>query len=269
MAGVASPDAAIHLPLSSMSKWPIKRTVIGVPVSCTDYAQAVDVLTAAALRRRSCIVTALAVHGAVEAARDSDFGQKIAAFDLVLPDGQPIRWALNALFTAGLKDRVYGPELTLRLCERAAAEKIGVYLYGSTGATVSRLKEALERRYPLLEIVGHEPSVFRPLTPEEDAALVARIVASGAGFVFIGLGCPRQERFAYDHRASIPAVQVCVGAAFDFHAGTKRQAPPWMQDRGLEWLFRLAQEPRRLAGRYILTNSVFIWRLGRQMLGLS
>ncbi len=269
MAGLASLDPAVHLPSAGTRKWPVKRTVIGVPVSCTDYAQAVDVLTAAASRRQPCIATALAVHGTVEAARDADFSRKIAAFDLVLPDGQPIRWALNALFAAGLKDRVYGPELTLRLCERAAAEKIGVYLYGSTSATVNRLKEALQRRYPLLQIVGHEPSVFRPLTPEEDAALVARIAASGAGFVFIGLGCPRQEHFAYEHRASIPAVQVCVGAAFDFHAGTKRQAPRWMQDRGLEWLFRLSQEPRRLAGRYISTNSTFLWRLGRQALGFS
>jgi exopolysaccharide biosynthesis WecB/TagA/CpsF family protein len=247
--------------------WPAKHEVIGVPVSATDYAEAVELLTAAARQHRPAIATALAVHGTVEAAHDPALLAQVASFDLVLPDGQPVRWALNPLFRRKLRDRVYGPELMLRLCARAAAEGIGVYLYGSTGSTVGRLREALERRFPELRVVGCEPSLFRPLTAEEDQALVERIASSGAGFVFIGLGCPLQERFAFAHRRSIRAAQICVGAAFDFHAGTKRQAPRWMQDRGLEWLFRLGQEPRRLARRYLVTNSAFLWRLSCQFLG--
>jgi N-acetylglucosaminyldiphosphoundecaprenol N-acetyl-beta-D-mannosaminyltransferase len=247
--------------------WPAKHEVIGVPVSTTDYAEAVELLTAAARQHRPTIATALAVHGTVEASHDPALLAQIASFDLVLPDGQPVRWALNLLFHRKLRDRVYGPELMLHLCNRAAAEGIGVYLYGSTTSTASRLRQSLQCSLPTLRIVGCEASLFRPLTAEEDRALVGRIAASGAGFVFIGLGCPLQERFAFAHRHSIHAAQICVGAAFDFHAGNKRQAPRWMQDRGLEWLFRLGQEPRRLARRYLVTNSAFLWRLSCQFLG--
>ena len=246
---------------------PERRSVVGVPVSVVDYDGAVGTILAAARRRAPCLVTALAVHGVIEARSRPDMARAIAAFDVVTPDGQPVRFALNLLHRAGLRDRVYGPTLMLRLCAAARSERIPVYLYGSTPEVVSALETNLPAMLPGLIVVGAEPSLFRPLATRESADLGCRIRDSGAGLVFLGLGCPRQELFAYDHREMIGVPQICVGAAFDFHAGTKRQAPRWMQDHALEWLFRLWQEPRRLFRRYALTNTVFLAALVRQWAG--
>ncbi|WP_243373292.1 WecB/TagA/CpsF family glycosyltransferase [Microvirga solisilvae] len=244
--------------------WPSKLPILGIPISKTDYSEAVNCIISSARERKPAIATALAVHGVVEAARDQEMAKRIAAFDLVTPDGQPVRHALNAIYKTNLTDRVYGPALTLLICEKAAELGIKIYLYGSTDRTVQRLKASLEERFPSLCIAGAEPSLFRPLSQQESAALAERIEMSGAGIVFIGLGCPRQENFAFEHRDIIRAVLVCVGAAFDFHAGVKRQAPGWMQRLSLEWLFRLLQEPRRLFKRYAVTNTYFLWHILRQ-----
>jgi N-acetylglucosaminyldiphosphoundecaprenol N-acetyl-beta-D-mannosaminyltransferase len=245
--------------------WPRKYPVLGVGISATTYDEAVAVITEAARRGSGGVVNAAAVHAVVEAARDPVRKGKVNSFDLVTPDGQPVRWALNLLHRTRLSDRVYGPELMIRLCRRAAEEGIGVYLYGSVPPVLERLRENLLRELPALRIVGAESPPFRPLTAEEDRDTVARINGSGARLVFIGLGCPRQDEFAFAHRDLLHGVQVCVGAAFDFHAGTKRMAPAWMQRRGLEWLFRLACEPRRLWRRYFVTNSIFVARLSREL----
>ena len=247
---------------------PERRSVVGAPISVTDYDSAVACVLAAARRKAPYLVTALAVHGVVETRSRPEFRRAIEAFDIVTPDGQPVRMALNWFHRAGLSDRVYGPTLTLRLCEHAAREGIPVYFYGSTAEVVAALAGAMQDHYPELRVVGAEPSAFRPLAPAESRALGERIRASGAGIVFIGLGCPRQELFAWEHREIIGRPMVCVGAAFDFHAGTKRQAPAWMQDHALEWLFRLSQEPRRLFRRYAVTNTIFVWGLVRQGAGM-
>lgn len=257
MTAAAAPDPAFP-------DGPVRRLVAGVPVSVTDYDGAARAIMARAEARRPYLVTALAVHGVMEAARDAEMGRAVRGFDIVTPDGQPVRMALNLFHRAGLADRVYGPTLMLRLCAEAAERGVGVYLYGSTPETVARLADALRRRLPGLAVVGAEPSVFRELSAQEGEALGARIRASGAGLVFVGLGCPRQERFAHRHRDVVGVPLICVGAAFDFHAGTKRQAPAWMQRHALEWLFRLGQEPRRLAGRYLRTNTAFVLRLVAQ-----
>jgi exopolysaccharide biosynthesis WecB/TagA/CpsF family protein len=138
---------------------------------------------------------------------------------------------------------------------------VSVYLYGGSPAVTEKLRRNLLDRLPGLEIAGYEAPPFRPLTPQEDDQVIQRINESGAGIVFIGLGCPKQDLFAYEHRERIRAVQVCVGAAFDFHAGVKPMAPGWMQRRGLEWLYRLLQEPRRLWRRYLVANTVFLAKL--------
>jgi N-acetylglucosaminyldiphosphoundecaprenol N-acetyl-beta-D-mannosaminyltransferase len=153
-----------------------------------------------------------------------------------------------------------------RLCARAAEEGIGVYLYGSTIETLDRLKARLEDQYPAIRIVGVESPPFRDLTAEENQAAVDRINASNAGFVFIGLGCPRQDLFAHHNRNSIKALQLCVGAAFDFHAGNKKIAPVWMQKSGLEWIYRLCQEPGRLWKRYLVTNTAFVLLMTRRLI---
>ena len=153
----------------------------------------------------------------------------------------------------------------LRLCHRAVLEGIGVYLYGSTPEVVKKLSANLLSWFPGLRLVGLESPPFRNLTEEEDREVVYRINSSGAGLVFLGLGCPQQDHFAFDHRSRIMAVQICVGAAFDFHSGNKRMAPSWMQNNGLEWLFRLLQEPNRLWRRYIFTNITFLVKLSYEL----
>lgn len=238
-------------------RWPAKRDVFGVHVSATCYNEVAACAIDAAHRRTPALIDFMAVHGLVSAVRDPLQRDRLNRFDVVAPDGQPVRWALNRFHRAALDDRVYGPEMMRRLVHDAAEQGIGIYLYGSTHEVIQRLQDNLTRAFPTLIIAGAEPSLFRPLSAEEDAALVQRINDSDAGLVFLGLGCPRQEVFAFEHRDRIRAVQLCVGAAFDFHAGTKPMAPTWMQRHGLEWLYRMLTEPGRLWQRYLVTNTIF------------
>lgn len=257
----------IAQPVDSIA-WPAKYDVCGVQISATDYDEVVERLIAAAEQRRPAVASFFAVHAVVTAGGDPALRQAVNAFEIVAPDGQPVRWALRLLHGVRLADRVYGPELMLRLCRRAAETKQPVYLYGGANEEVlDRLEANLLAQFPALKIAGREVPPFRALTAEEDQALVQRIEASGASLVLIGLGCPKQDLFAAAHRSRLSAVQVCVGAAFDFHAGVKRMAPAWMQKRGLEWFYRLCQEPRRLTRRYAATNSLFLARLAMALTG--
>ncbi|MFC1762283.1 WecB/TagA/CpsF family glycosyltransferase [Planctomycetota bacterium] len=223
----------------------------------------------AARDRQSACVAHLAVHGLVTGTQDREMREALRDFDIVAPDGMPVKTALNMLYKVKLPDRVYGPEFTLRVCRQAAEESVGVYLYGSELGIVEKLRDNLLAKYPQLQVVGCEPSIFRPLTKAEDEALTKRINDSGAGIVFIGLGCPLQEKFAYAHKDRIKAVQICVGAAFDFHSGNKTMAPVWMQQHSLEWLFRMLQEPGRLCRRYLVTNTIFLSKFALQLCGLK
>ena len=235
-----------------------KVDVFGVGLSVTDYASATEQIIAAATARRSFGVTALATHGLMEAARDPELQRKINELDLVTPDGQPVRWAMNALHGTRLDERVYGPDLVGHVCARAEREQVSVYLYGSTPETCRAFAAALGRRFPELVVADVQPDRFRDATPEERRADVERINHSGAGVVLVGRGCPRQERWVHDHLGEVNAAMLAVGAAFDYHAGTLRRPPAWMQRHGLEWLFRLAQEPRRLWRRYLVHNARFL-----------
>jgi N-acetylglucosaminyldiphosphoundecaprenol N-acetyl-beta-D-mannosaminyltransferase len=188
--------------------------------------------------------------------------------DLVVPDGQPVRWALNLLHRTNLIDRVYGPTLMLQICDLAQREGLGIYLYGSTPAVLENLEHQLHGLFPKLKVCGAEPSMFRCLSEDEKAQVVSRIWASGARITFVGLGCPRQEVWAYEYRDALSMPILAVGAAFDFHGGKTRQAPQWMQDRGLEWLFRFRTEPRRLWRRYVLLNPWYLSLLATQLLRL-
>jgi exopolysaccharide biosynthesis WecB/TagA/CpsF family protein len=172
------------------------------------------------------------------------------------------------LYGAGLTDRVYGPEMTLRVLREAAAEGLPVYLYGSTQPTLDRLVPALESMFPALKIAGVEASKFRSAHPGEPAEIAERIRASGARIVLVGLGCPRQEVFAYAMRPLLDMPLLAVGAAFDYHAGLLKNPPPWMQKYALEWLWRLGLEPKRLWRRYVLLNPNYLARLAAQRSGL-
>jgi exopolysaccharide biosynthesis WecB/TagA/CpsF family protein len=245
-----------------------KRSVLGVLVDVVDYAAATERVLAAARERRPLALTALAVHGVMTGVGDPAHAARLNAFDLATPDGQPVRWALNLLHGAGLADRVYGPTLTIRVLARCAEEGLPVYLYGSTEATLGRLATNLRARLPGLTIAGREASKFRPAEPGEEKAIADRITSSGARLVLVGLGCPRQEIFAYAMRPLLDAPLLAVGAAFDYHAGLLRPPPAWMQRSGLEWLWRLGLEPGRLWRRYLLLNPAYLVRLAGQKMGL-
>jgi N-acetylglucosaminyldiphosphoundecaprenol N-acetyl-beta-D-mannosaminyltransferase len=245
-----------------------KQNVLGVLVDATDYEAATADIIAAARERRHYAVTALAVHGVMTGVLDRAHNARLNSFDLVTPDGQPVRWALNTLHGARLADRVYGPTLTLKVLEQAAAGGLPVYLYGSTQPTLDRLVPNLEKMFPALKIAGVEASKFRAVQPGEDAEIAERIKASGARLVLVGLGCPRQEVFAYAMRPLLDMPLLAVGAAFDYHAGLLKNPPAWMQRYALEWLWRLGLEPKRLWRRYVLLNPAYLTRLAAQKLHL-
>ena len=252
----------------SVIQWPEKYNLCGVKVSATDYDETVSLILKAAKLRQSSVVSCHAVHAIISASLDNQLLDQVNSFELIVPDGQPVRWALNRLYQTNLSDRVYGPELTVRLSRKAAEQGVPIYLYGSSSDVIKLLCSTLISKFPGLQIAGAESPPFRPLTQDESESMVKRINDSEAGIVFVGLGCPKQDQFASEYKHRLKAVQVCVGAAFDFIAGTKEMAPSWMQQRGLEWLFRLSEEPRRLLRRYLVTNFRFIQKLliqwGRQ-----
>ena len=245
-----------------------KRNILGVQVSAIDYEAAVETIMAAAEKRERLTVSALAVHGVMTGVLDPAHQLRLNHLDLVVPDGQPVRWALKLLHGVRLPDRVYGPTLTLKVCEAAAARDQSVFFYGSRPPVIEALVRNLQARVPGLRIAGTEPSRFRCLSEREQDDLAERIRRSGASVVFVGLGCPRQEVWIYElgHLLSLPLI--AVGAAFDFHAGMLPQAPTRLQRAGLEWLFRLICEPRRLWRRYVYLNPAYMFLVLMQALGV-
>ncbi|MBS0661457.1 MAG: WecB/TagA/CpsF family glycosyltransferase [Verrucomicrobia bacterium] len=255
------------VPAPSPSAVARKHNVLGVLVDATNYDEATARILEAAHASRPFTVSALAVHGVMTGVDDPEHRHRLNAFDLIVPDGQPVRWMLNAAHGTGLRDRVYGPFLTMRVCEAAARAGLPIYLFGSTTAVQERLRQSLRERFPGIVIAGGQPSRFRTASAEEIASDVAAIRASGARLTLCGLGCPRQEVWAYEMRERLGMPILAVGAAFDFLAGNLSMAPAWMQARGLEWLYRLLVEPRRLWRRYLILNPRYAWRCARQLLG--
>ena len=235
-----------------------KRNLLGVLVNVVDYEAAEEKVIDAARAGEPLGVSALAVHGVMTGVLDRTHRSRLNQLELVVPDGQPVRWALNVLHHSKLRDRVYGPTLTLKVCQRAAEEKLPIYLYGSTSDVLEALAANLTRQFPDLEIAGLQPSKFRRITAEEKRQIVEQIRGSGAKIVLLGLGCPRQEVWAYEYRQAISMPVLAVGAAFDYHAGRLRRPPEFLQRFGLEWAFRLSTEPRRLWRRYLLLNPCYL-----------
>lgn len=223
-----------------------------------DYESASEIIIENAVKRNSFGVSALAVHGLMESVMNKELGEVINDIDLIVPDGQPVRWALNSFYKLGMQDRVYGPELTLRVLKKANKRGLKVYLYGSTASTLNKLQEFIRTEYPEIDICGIHVDRFREATEEEDLLDISKINSSGANIVLVGRGCPRQEFWVANHKDKVDAAMMAVGAAFDFHAGTLKQAPKWMQKNGLEWFYRMMIEPKRLAKRYFVSNSQFI-----------
>jgi len=244
----------------------LARHILGVRVAASDYAHARRLILSWARRCQSRSVCFATVHSLMEAHDSPAFRQSLNAADLLLPDGMPLVWGLHLLGLPGAS-RVYGPDLTLFVLEAAARRRIPVGFYGSAPDVLRRLLQVLARRCPGLVVAYACSPPFRPPTPEEDEAVVRNIRLSGARILFVGLGCPRQESWMTQHRGRLPCVMLGVGAAFDFLSGAKPQAPRWMMRCGLEWLFRLLTEPRRLWKRYLKHNPRFLFHFSLQLLG--
>ncbi len=240
--------------------------VLGVDVSAMTMAETIELLGAWREQRRSAYVTVTNVHTIMECQQDDELLRIHREADLVTADGMPLVW-LHWLGGLRNAERVYGPDLMLAVCQASRDAGWRHYFYGGGPGVADELAVRLQRKFPWLCVAGTHCPPFRELTPEEDDAVCQVINDSGADFVWVGLGAPKQERWMAEHHKRLPnKVLISVGAAFDFHAGQKAQAPRWMQRSGLEWLFRLATEPRRLGGRYLRTNPRFIWRLARNKL---
>jgi N-acetylglucosaminyldiphosphoundecaprenol N-acetyl-beta-D-mannosaminyltransferase len=243
------------------------RSILGMRADATSYPAASSQVLAWARTGESRYVAIATVNNVMEAYDSPAFRAIMNAADLVTPDGMPLVWGLRLL---GIRTaaRVYGPDLTPCVLEAAEREGIPVGFYGSTGAVLEKLLQAVRGRYPRLRIACASAPPFRPLSREEDLATIALINGSGARILLVGLSTPKQERWMAAHRGRVEAVMLGVGAAFDFLAGTKRQAPRWMMRAGLEWFFRLVSEPRRLALRYLKHNPRFLVLFLAQVCGL-
>jgi exopolysaccharide biosynthesis WecB/TagA/CpsF family protein len=235
-----------------------KQNVLGVRINAVDYRAAVNKIITAARQQKPLSVSALAVHGVMTGVLDETHRYRLNHLDLVCPDGQPVRWALNLLYNTGLPDRVCGPVLMLEVCRRAAQEGLPIYLYGSRPSVLESLSKNLLDRFPKLIIAGTQPSRFRQVSAEEKQEIIEEIRKSGAAMTFVGLGCPRQEVWVYEYTAELGMPTMAVGAAFDFHAGNLSQAPELLQKWGLEWFYRLMQEPTRLWKRYVFLNPLYV-----------
>lgn len=239
--------------------------VLSAPIDVIDWARAIGRIQGWADGRESRYVCITNVHSVVTAGQDAAFGRVVEGADMATPDGAPVAWMLRKLGAVG-QLRINGPDLMWRYCEQAAKRNESIFLYGSTNETLAILQARLLAEFSGLQIAGAISPPFRALTAAEDAADVARINASGAGTVWVSLGCPKQEKWMAAHRGSVNAVMIGVGAAFDYHAGTIQRAPLWMQRNGLEWLHRLASEPGRLWKRYLVTNTLFVLGAAKQLL---
>lgn len=242
--------------------------IFGVRIDATGNAlsAAVDVADAAAARQSGSVCVAN-VDMLTRAVRDPALRQVMRNARLVVTDGMPLVWVLRSVMGMPWAQRVYGPQLMHDVCLLAAQRGLKVFLYGGSAQELSALQQRLSADMPDLQIVGAVSPPMLPDRPPRDLDIESRIRDSGAHVVFVGLGCPKQEFWMAQHAAHLPAVCLGVGLAFAQLAGLKARAPAWMQQSGLEWLFRLAQEPRRLWRRYLVGNSLFIWYLLRQMVG--
>jgi N-acetylglucosaminyldiphosphoundecaprenol N-acetyl-beta-D-mannosaminyltransferase len=250
---------------------PQKQLIVSVGISKTSYGEVVRLCKQWAAGRRSggrstaryiCVTS---VHGVMMAKDDPEIATILNQADIATPDGMPVVWALRS-FGSRNQQRVYGPTLMLELCRSAAENKHRIFLYGGREDTLPLLEARLVQRFPQLTIAGRYSPPFRPLTASEDQTVQTMIREADADIVFVGISTPKQEKWMYEHLHCFPGVTLIgVGAAFDFHAGRTKQAPAWMQRNGIEWLFRLTVEPRRLWRRYVFITPRFLplWAIQR------
>lgn len=252
----------------------LNLSVIGLPVAATNYAGAVEwILEHAAKMDRAFAVEAANTHVAALARSDAAFGETMRRFDLIVPDGMPLVWALNRQLPADMKltDRVYGPTLMLETLKATRDRpRFRHFLLGGRQSTLDKLADVFATRFPGTVIAGMHSPPFGEWPTGEFGRICDMIRDSGANLIWVGLGCPKQEHWIARHKDQLPpAVYFGIGAAFAFHAGEVKQSPPALQKLGLEWAYRLAMEPRRLFKRYFTYNSLFLWHLMRDQLKQS
>jgi N-acetylglucosaminyldiphosphoundecaprenol N-acetyl-beta-D-mannosaminyltransferase len=251
-----------------MTSQSARVNVLGVGISAINMQEAVDAIEGWIARRERHYVTVCGVHGVMESQRDPQLRRIINHGGLATPDGMPMVWLswVQGHRNAG---RVYGPDLMLALCERSQTTGHRHFFYGGAPGIADRVARRLKERYPRLAVAGTHSPPYRSIDAEEDRGVLQVIDESAADIVWVGLGTPKQDYWVARHRSLLKApALIAVGAAFDFHAGVLRQAPRWMQRSGLEWLFRLMQEPRRLALRYLVNNPRFIAKVALQLAGV-
>jgi N-acetylglucosaminyldiphosphoundecaprenol N-acetyl-beta-D-mannosaminyltransferase len=243
----------------------LTQNVIGFPVASASFEQQAEAILHWSKRNLSKVVCVANVHMLTEASWDAGLADVLQSADLVTPDGMPLVWMIQLLKRAP-QDRVAGLDLMLAVCKKAEADGVGVFFLGSEEAILAKMRSRLNQEFPNLRLLGMESWPFRPLTAAEDAAVIDQVNQSGAGIVFLSLGCPKQEFWMAQHQGKIKAVMVGIGGVFPLYAGIYRRAPAALRAAGLEWLYRLIQEPRRLWGRYSRTIPPFMWMALQQLL---
>ena len=235
-----------------------KYRILSTYMSATNYEEALYTIRKFAIERKSFSVSALAVHGIMESYKNINLNNIVNNIDLVLPDGQPLKWGLNLFYNQQLNDRVCGPDITNLLLEKSEQNNLRVLFYGSSLETLKKMEINLKNKHINLTDPIFIPSNFKQTTQDEQIRIAKKIESYNPNIVFVGLGCPRQEYWVYENKEFINAPLIAVGAAFDYLAGNIERAPSLMQNYGLEWLYRLFQDPKRLFYRYIILNSLFM-----------
>lgn len=236
------------------------QTILGVFIDAIDWHQTLTKIIRWSIYKQSRYVCQCNVDVVVKTTQDEYFRHIISSSDLANPDGMPIVWALRRKGFGG-QERISGPDLMLRVCQLSEQINVPVFFYGSTSETLVKLKKKIKETFKDLKIAGIYSPPFSKLTIEENNEIIKLISSSGAGIIFVGLGCPKQEIWMFQNRNKINAVMIGVGAAFDFYAGTVKRAPIWMQNIGIEWFFRIIKEPKRLWKRYLYGNRRFLLKI--------
>jgi N-acetylglucosaminyldiphosphoundecaprenol N-acetyl-beta-D-mannosaminyltransferase len=240
------------------------RKVIGSSVTALPFDAQMKVIVGWAEQRLSKMVCVANAHMLVEAHWNPEFAEVLENADIVTSDGMPIVWMMKLLGVRS-QERVAGMDILMELCRLSMQQNLKVYFLGCQQSVLDQMKARLEIDFPKLAVAGMEPLPFRPMTTEEEDDVLARIQTSGANLVFVSLGCPKQEKWMAQHLSRVNAVMIGLGGAFPVYGGIKKWAPRWVREAGLEWAYRLMQEPRRLAKRYGETNQAFLWLSLKQL----
>ncbi|OUL36820.1 glycosyltransferase [Nostoc sp. T09] len=242
-----------------------KQKVLDFPITALRFEDQIQTIMKWAIARESRTVCVANVHMLMEAHWNPEFASVLRNADVVTPDGMPLVWMMRRM-GAHSQDRVAGMDILQGLCQLSQIQNVSVFFLGSQTEILSRMRKRLEQEFPQLKIAAMEPLPFRPLTENEDTELINKINSSGAGLVFVSLGCPKQENWMAQHKGKIQAVMLGMGGVFPVYAGIHKRAPRIVRELGFEWFYRWIQEPRRLWSRYIKTIPPFIWLATKQLI---